>query len=196
MVSRRIFLDLDQVLVDFVTGVCRAIDFPYSGVKDWQDHWPYNFFKHVGTTREEADKLCTTDLWANLPWTEDGQEIYQAVLEQFHRCEIAVLTKPMRNPESYTGKILWARKNIPELADRMVPTEIPKSYFACGFETLLIDDCDDNIEEFIRDGGAGILVPRPWNKSYRLCKEGKSASHVAEMMDRWADITKGATCLK
>ena len=33
-------------------------------------------------------------------------------------------------------------------------------------DTLLIDDKDENIAEFVAAGGQGILVNRPWNKGH------------------------------
>jgi 5'(3')-deoxyribonucleotidase len=76
----------------------------------------------------------------------------------------------MSNMESYTGKALWVNKWIPVFNKRFIITHAPKHLLA-GSDTLLIDDKDQNIEEFVAAGGQGILVPRPWNRLHEQAGE-------------------------
>jgi len=176
------------VLTDFVAGICKKVGYDYPGTYNWPEGWTYDMFEAAGTSREEADKLCDINFWANLDWMEDGRDILKAVLDRFKPHEIVVLTKPMRNSGAYTGKMIWFENNIPQLYDRVVPSLVPKEVFAVDFNTLLVDDCQENIEQFIRAGGAGILVPRPWNKQDQLFYSGKAVSYVARMLDKWIRI--------
>lgn len=184
----RVYLDCDQVLTDFVAGSLAAVGIDYPGTKNWPEGWTYDFFRQAGTSREEVDKHCGVDFWANLPWIEDGKDIRNQVLSRFRPDEITVLTTPMRNNGSYTGKMIWFERNVPELYHRVVPTAVPKDEFAVDFNCLLIDDCQRNVEAFIKAGGASILVPRPWNQNDDVFYDGDAVSYVAERMDKWIEL--------
>jgi hypothetical protein len=186
--THNVYLDCDQVLTDFIAGSLAAVGIHYPGTRNWPEGWTYNYFRQAGTTREEVNKHCTADFWANLQWMEDGREILNEVLARFRPAEFMVLTKPMLNNGSYTGKMIWFEKNCPELYERVVPTLVPKEEFAYDFNSVLIDDCQDNVQAFINAGGASILVPRPWNQNNKIFFAGDAVSYVAEKMDKWVDI--------
>ena len=99
----------------------------------------------------------------------DGLEILSTVCDKF-RFDIHLLTTPMPNFGSWTGKAQWVNRYIPVFNKRLIITQVPKSLFA-GPDTLLIDDKDENITEFVAAGGRGILVPRPWNSLYGKAKK-------------------------
>ena len=149
---------MDGVLVDFRKGIHDAFNKPYNYLtlsplwKFWDD-WP-------DVTFEMVNAACVSEFWAELKWTHDGLKILQAVIEKFN--DIYLLTTPMPNFESATGKVLWVNKQIPVFNRRLIITRASKSLLA-GPDTLLIDDKDQNIDEFIKAGGQGLLVPRPWN---------------------------------
>ena len=85
--------------------------------------------------------------------------------------DITILTAPMPNPGSWTGKYLWVEKNMPaKFLKNIIMSVVPKSLLA-GPDTLLIDDKDENIAEFVAAGGCGILVPRPWNELHGWADE-------------------------
>lgn len=183
-----VYLDCDQVLTDFIAGAAEAIGYDYPGTPNWPEGWTYDFFPYMGSTREEVNTHCNVDLWANLPWMEDGKDMLNLVLSRFRPDEIIVLTTPMQNNESYTGKMIWFERNVPELYHRVVPTLVPKDEFAFDFNRLLIDDCQSNYEKFTKAGGACILVPRPWNANEKIYFAGEAVSYVAEHLDKWMDI--------
>ena len=193
MKDHMVYLDCDQVLTDFVAGACATVGYDYPGTWNWPFDWTYDFFSFVGSTKEEVNIHCDINFWANLPWIEDGKDILKVVMSQFRPNEITVLTKPMRNNGSYTGKMTWFEKNIPELYERVIPTLVPKEEFAFDFNQLLIDDCQDNVERFIKAGGAAILVPRPWNQNKQLFFDGKAVAYVAEKLRWWISIVKHPT---
>lgn len=183
-----VYLDCDQVLTDFIAGSLAAVGIHYPGTRNWPKGWTYNYFRQAGTTREEVNQHCGPNFWANLPWMADGREILAEVLARFYPQELMVLTTPMPNNGSYSGKMIWFEKNCPELYERVVPTLVPKEEFAYDFNTILIDDCQDNVEAFINAGGAAILVPRPWNPHDGIYARGEAVSYVAERMDAWIDL--------
>lgn len=163
---KTVFLDLDGCLVDFRRGVHKAFDIPYDYAtlsnkwlfwEDWND-----------VTFDEVDSICTIDFWAGLRWTHDGKEILKLVEEKFDN--IYLLTTPMSNLQSATGKMLWVQRHLPKYIKRIIITQAPKSLLARP-DTLLIDDKNKNVEEFYKVGGEAILLPRPWNKLHGWSNE-------------------------
>lgn len=183
-----VYLDCDQVLTDFIAESLASVGIHYPGTYNWPEGWTYNYFCQAGTTKQEVDRHCTRAFWANLQWMEDGREILAEVLARFYPQELMVLTKPMPNSGSYSGKMMWFEKNCPELYERVVPTLVPKEEFAYDFNCLLIDDSQDNVEAFGGAGGTTILVPRPWNENDSIFFKGDAVKHIAEEMDKWIDI--------
>ena len=162
-----VFVDLDGVLVDFVGGINRVFSLPTefpppkNGVPQW------DWFKHHGITDEQVNDICTSDFWANLKWTLDGHEIFRIITKYIKPENIYLLTCPMPNLESASGKAQWVNKHLPFYNDRLIITRAPKQLLA-GSNRILIDDKTENIDEFRKAGGQGILVPRIWNRLAHL----------------------------
>ena len=160
---KKVMLDLDGVLVNFVEGINRAFGIKYDYAK-LPERMKWNWFsEYLGLDSQEVDSICTINFWAGLRWMHDGKEILELVESIFD--DIYLLTTPMPNPESYTGKMLWVERHIPRYKNRTIITTVSKFLFA-GENRILIDDKNENIDEFNEAGGRGILVPRPWNRAY------------------------------
>ena len=159
--NKKIYLDLDGVLVNFVKGTYDALGkkYEYEKVPCW------SYFKEWGITFDQFNAVCEADFWRRLAWMHDGREILAAVCRTALQCraEIYLLTTPMPNNGSWSGKAEWLDRNMPMFKERVIMTNVNKSVFADDY-SLLIDDNDSNVEGFVEAGGHGILVPRPWNK--------------------------------
>jgi 5'(3')-deoxyribonucleotidase len=120
----------------------------------------------------------------------DGEDILAEVEKRFRPNETMILTKPMDHDGSYSGKAEWVTKNMPDFRRRLVPTHITKSEFVKDFNSLLIDDSQENVENYIKAGGAAILVPRPYNQNEAVFNKGPEevVAYVASRMDKWIDI--------
>lgn len=175
-----VFLDVDGILTSFRKGIADALgkSYDYAGMSDkwifWDD-WPDVSFEMV-------NDVCTFDFWQYLPWMHDGHDILRAITDKFHWEQIYLLTAPMPNIESPTGKWLWVSDNLPIYLKRTIITQVPKSLFAQP-DILLIDDKDENVEEFTAAGGNAILVPRPYNKlrKYSDVSSNYVRSHLEEL---------------
>ena len=157
----QILLDLDGVLVDFMGGIHRALGGP--PIDPWQ--WTYNkweWYKDLGWTFEQMNAVCTFDFWANLKWTPDGHDI----LREVYREQLYFVTCPMPNIYSASGKMAWIRKNLPLYESQIIVSTVPKEFFAAP-DRLLIDDKNENVDEFEKAGGKAILINRPWNRGYK-----------------------------
>ena len=113
-----------------------------------------------------VNAACTANFWDNLEWMHDGFEILMVIRNIFIAERVYLLTTPMPNIESASGKIMWVRGNMPTIyLKQTIITQAPKHLLARP-DTLLIDDKDENIDGFIEAGGRGLLVPRPWNRAH------------------------------
>jgi len=166
-----VYCDMDGVLVNFLGGLHRALNAPYN-----YNPYPYKKgiwnmleaikpFNETPVTFEQCNDCCTTSFWQNLEWMHDGRDILRVILDKFHPKQIYLLTTPMPNLESASGKMMWVNDNLPVYLKHTIITQAPKSLLAKP-NTLLIDDKDQNIDEFYAAGGRACLVPRPWNRAH------------------------------
>lgn len=175
-----VFLDIDGVLADFQQGVHKALGLSYDLA-----HWPYkkgsagwNYYKDsLGLSWDELSRLCTFDLWANLEWMPDGMRILDTVEKLFGYPNIRLLTTPMPNVESASGKAAWVQRHLPGYSKQLIITTAPKEVFAGVPNSILIDDCQDNFERWLAAGGRAQLVPRPWNNCH---EQSTRAAEVVE----------------
>jgi 5'(3')-deoxyribonucleotidase len=162
----RCFLDVDGVLADFVGGIHRKL---------WVDfdvhQWPYvkgpagwHFHDELGITFMGLSRLCDFDFWRNLYWMHDGHDILRVVLEFFDPTQITLLTAPMPNIMSASGKIAWVKQHLPEYERRIGVWTDSKAILAQVPGSILIDDGSHNIRDWRAAGGDAVLVPRPWNE--------------------------------
>lgn len=164
----KLFLDMDEVLVDFVGGLHRKFNKPFD-----PDNWPYTlgrdgymFFADMGITREEANEKCDYLFFASLHWTSYGKELLRLLEDQFKQEDIFLLTRPMGHPGSVAGKVAWAREHLPRYEQQTIITTANKSLLAAP-DRLLIDDCDDNVEQWRNACCApAIVVPCWWNHAH------------------------------
>jgi hypothetical protein len=166
-----ILLDLDGVLVDFVRGSCEALGLdplPPAEVR-------WNFYEQLGLSGEEFWPKLGKDFWAGLPWTEEGPSLVEALESSFPKESIAILSSPCRTPGCAEGKIAWIEKNLPQYVGRYFLGTA--KYFLAGPRKILLDDYDRNVENFTRNGGVGVLTPRPWNRASQRC-DGKGRFSV------------------
>lgn len=160
---KTVFLDIDGVLASFRRGIAEALGKPYNyaTMSDKWVFWDEDSWSDVSF--EMVNDICTFDFWQYLPWMHDGREILRAIMDTPGLDKVYLLSTPMPNIESPTGKWLWVSDNLPIYLKRTIITQAPKSLLARP-ETLLIDDKDENVEEFRAAGGNAVLVPRPYNK--------------------------------
>lgn len=156
------FLDMDGILADFVGAVCKAhgrTD-PYL---DPSSHGIFEMEKLWGITAAEFWAPADThEFWANIPKMPDADGLVQCTINSFGEENICILTAPSNSPGCISGKRAWMKQHYPQFKKRMIFATA--KHFIAGPGKFLIDDRDENIEAWIKAGGFGLLVPRPWNK--------------------------------
>ena len=172
-----IFVDLDDVLADFVGGYCRLTGYDLEVLKA---RWPKGLW-HLGDAISHAfdlNPVMTLDqfwrpltgneeFWVNLephPWCVNAMTLLGEYTEELH-----VLSATSHCDSSYTGKVRWLKKHFGPTFDRFMLT--PHKHVLARPGALLVDDRPENCERFewrrtplghrlARTGGVSVLFPQ------------------------------------
>jgi 5'(3')-deoxyribonucleotidase len=157
-----IFLDLDNVLVDFIPGALKALgvtSFSIPPNEPNMEKWPgvncttEQFWLSIDKTGEQ--------FWAELKKYDYADELV-SVCKSFG--EVFFLTSPSRNPKCLSGKLMWVQKHFPELQRKIVLT--PAKYLCAAPDRVLIDDSQHKTDKFSKFGGLSVLFPQEYNKAW------------------------------
>ena len=155
----RIYLDLDDVLVDFDGAVCRLFGAcPLKVGETRNGHWSVNHWGIQGlnckTLIEEIDRIGPS-FWdlEKLPWFDT---LLDVAFKQAH--EVYILSCPSLFKSSKEGKTLWFEST--GLANRGVQLILDKDkHNYAKPDTLLIDDRETNCFKFMLNNGCALLFP-------------------------------------
>ena len=137
----KIYLDMDGVLVDFDQQF-----------KDLTGMMPRKFEAKYGSTGfwEAIDK-AGVGFWRGMSWMPGGEALYNRASQFDHE----LLSSPSRSELSKIGKRLWRRDKTPNTKLTLSRSYLKKNYAAPNH--ILIDDREDNIQQWRDAGGIGIL---------------------------------------
>ena len=172
MKPRIIYLDMDDVCVDFVKAYLRLIGSPLK--RHQIDTWSLS--GATGLTDEEFwDKIDAAGVmfWEELPVLPWFQDLYQLCME-WSKGNVVFLTNPTNSPYAAAGKLWWIRHNFGKDFKNWIFTSEKHLIGSTG--DVLIDDSERNInkwtgqtqEERLVNGKRGILFPAPWNSLSEL----------------------------
>ena len=152
----KIFLDMDGVLVNFdqqfqeLTGMMpREFESKYSSDEFW----------------EKIDN-AGVGFWRGMKWMPGGEALYNRASQFDH----ALLSSPSRSEVSKIGKRLWRRDKTPNTKLILSRSYLKKNYAAPNH--ILIDDREDNIQQWRDAGGIGILYKSAAQVNAELDKLG------------------------
>ena len=138
----KIFSDMDGVITDFDNRFKK-----YSkGIA------PSDYEKKYGKDKfwELADQPGIA-FWVGMPWMEDGKNYWDYIKDY----DVELLSSPSRSQVSRLGKRLWVRNNLPGIKLTLAQARNKQNYAAPNH--ILIDDRKSNIDQWISQGGIGIL---------------------------------------
>ena len=157
--SKRIFCDLDGVLVDFDRGF-KNLDANTEKLSpnDYEE-------KHGKNSIWKIIDPEGISFWENLKWMKDGRELWD-YLSQY---EPIVLSSPSKSKHSIPGKMAWINRNLG--INQSTPTTIStkwdptsrvilssaKSKFAKSIDDILIDDTRSKLDKWTSAGGTGVF---------------------------------------
>lgn len=184
----RVFLDMDDVLVNFTGHVVKH----YFGLvyRDVMQHWKPGKFSIVDTIKEipyakedgladRADRLWVDwREWHELPLTPWASQLLNIGRVLSGDEPYVITSPPVFHDHSilcdcYAGKLLGYQKLIADGTeiknDRLILTK-HKPLFAKNRDCILIDDRQDTVNEWNKAGGTGILFPRWHNDHWQYSK--------------------------
>jgi hypothetical protein len=142
-----VYVDLDGVLVDLVSGLSKAVGKELS--LDRKAEFTEEFYKFINS----MDVKYVAEFWRDLPQTKDCEKIWNTV--KYYKPKI--LTSVSDNVGGVYGKELWCFTNLGITSDYVYCSR--KSYEKKNYASkmsLLIDDYDKNIEQWREAGGTAI----------------------------------------
>lgn len=162
-----VFLDMDDVLCDWMihavkfhdTTLERLTEQPYGKWKPGDGRMAYEI---MGLSKRAfwAKIDEAPNFWHDLPKS--------AVFDQLRKIarslsdSVQVLTKPHQHENCFAGKHHWCAKHL-----YGIPLTLTESkHLLAKPGRLLIDDREQNVEQFRAAGGSAILFPQHWNSAH------------------------------
>lgn len=164
---KKLFLDVDGVMADFVGGMMVAHNkpWPYSSVfgdKAWDlaGIW--------GINHHDFWAPCGYSFWKELEKMPEADAILATCIRRVGRERVCFLTSPAMQSGSMEGRRDWLAEHYPDVPVlfSVGSGSTPPKQFCAGHESILIDDYSPTVDKFVAWGGAAFLVGRPWNRSY------------------------------
>lgn len=167
---KRIFLDLDDVCNTLAMYILHThgINISPADYAEYPIECGYDIVAAANLLGSQQYTIpdfwasVTQKQWASVPESEIFPWILDGCENLVGRANIYIATSPMMAPESLAGKLEWIHAHFPLWTHRQYVIT-PHKYLLARQDALLIDDNSDNIRAFVRNGGVGLLVPRPWN---------------------------------
>ena len=138
----KIFSDMDGVLTDFDESFKKASD----GIA------PRDYEKKFGKDKFwELIDGSGVGYWVGMPYMPDGEQYWNYIKDY----DVELLSSPSRSNTSRLGKRLWVRNNMPGVKLTLAQASKKQNY--ANPDSILIDDRKSNIDQWISQGGIGIL---------------------------------------
>lgn len=154
---KRLFLDSDGVLADFIGGVIRwyGFRFRHDDCTDW-----YSVIRLSGMTADRFWDGLSEKFWARLDKTEHADWLVSLTAKY----DPVILTAPQMTGAS--GKQEWIFNNFPTIFGAHRYLIGPAKKYCASPGAVLIDDSEKNCQQWASYGGDAILFPAPWNENH------------------------------
>jgi len=163
-----LYLDMDGVLCDFVTGAFKAL-----GIHHWETYMKQSedLSTWAGKSNEEIwDKIhdLGVGFW-DLPKYEHSDFLVEWLtrLTTSNNASLYILTDPGPYPEeSIPGKLKWLEAYYPHISPKHV-IFTSRKHLLSRRGALLIDDQLNNYNDFSRSGdGKSVWFRHPWHHDF------------------------------
>lgn len=184
-----ILLDIDGVIADTLRELCEYFNVDLKDLERREKPLSPHFEDLLGVDRKKIDDI-SAEFWASvrlMPWAYELVDLFKFV---FGIDNVVFCTSPGRlDPSSNffknitRGKEIWVSRNFPEFRTRVVFCYC--KWYLASPKHILVDDREDQISPFIKNGGYGILFPAIYNSKYRFSKDPMSYMYSKiEMVSR------------
>ena len=193
-----LFLDLDEVLADFVGGVAdlygldRAELIQLWPIGEWDVTTPLlarfpnyqrdNLYRDINRIGES--------FWAGLNKLQWFNSMVR-LANYYTNSNWNLITSPFQHWTSYAGKARWVFDRFGTSFARRLFITSQKHLFAKP-GAILIDDCEANIQRWQRHGGEGILFPAHHNSLH--AEKDNPLYHVSESLSRFQSHKEDLVC--
>lgn len=170
-----IYVDMDEVLVDFSKGYCRYIGINYNDVLK---AWPRGEWLMLPALNAVMNLAIPLDIPTFWKWIE-GNNTFWEELEKTPWCDdlwrtlhkygvdVHILSSPSKCDTCYTGKVRWLKQKFGRDFDNFHLTPHKEKLARPG--AVLIDDSEKNCHNFLykkngrSTGAQSIVFPRHSN---------------------------------
>jgi len=97
------------------------------------------------------DNQIGVRFWVGIPWMPEGEKLWNHI----KKYKPTLLSSPSRSESSSLGKRLWVRNNLP--GTKLILARAADKQNYSGPNNILIDDREDNIQQWKSKNGIGIL---------------------------------------
>ena len=162
----QLYIDMDQVLVDFLSGAKKILGEDYTDKHYWKR-------EDAPNKKQELDKNAP-NFFRELNWMEDGKKLWNFIQE--YQPKILSACPRSWAPNAKEDKHTWVENNLGidssdvHLVNRHVKRKYAISEY--GQPNVLIDDNPKNISEWQSAGGIGILHVNTASTIKKLKKMG------------------------
>ncbi len=137
-----IYSDMDGVLVDFNERFKRFSN----GVP------PTEYEQKFGKDKFwEIIDGTGVRFWVGMDWMSDGKQLWNYIKEY----NPTLLSSPSRSNYSRMGKRIWRKRNLP--STKLILARAANKQNYADPNSILIDDRESNIDQWVKAGGIGIL---------------------------------------
>lgn len=146
----QIYMDMDGCLCDFDA---RFEHYTGLGPDEWKKRANKQYGEKIATEKfwDIIDNQVSTRFWHGMSWFQGGQELWDYIKKH----EPIILTAPSFHDSSREGKTMWVKENLGDY-EIIFRQAKDKAEFA-GPNKILIDDSVDNISDWKRKNGIGLL---------------------------------------
>lgn len=175
------FLDMDGVLVDFVSDMCRVHNRP-NPYNDPINLGKFDMAEIWGMTAEEFwEPTVNPYFWRDMSKLPEADDLVETVLTRFGTSNTCILSSPSQSQYCIPEKRQWLQIHYPRLASNILFGSAKR--FLAGPGRFLIDDYDANIIRFAKAGGVGLTYPQPWNRLHALT--GDRVHVIQAALGKW-----------
>jgi len=170
---KRIFLDLDGVLANFVGAAAKVFGTTEEELfKKWIPG-EYDICKVLDISDDDfwSHVILEENYWSEIEPYSWATELYEMC------CKIApttIATSPCHDPACLSGKVRWMNKNLGNgkpFRDYLIG---PRKEMCAAPGHLLIDDSDNQCVKFVENGGDCLLFPAIWNTKHWVKRDGEN----------------------
>lgn len=171
----RILLDMDDVLNTCGPSIFKLFGlegYPFDPKMGWNILGNANHHlkgldpNHEPLGIKEFWDAIPGDFWGEIPKSANCDALVTRCIELVGEDEVYIATAPTKCSDSMASKHSWILNNLPECLHRNFFIT-PRKWLLGKPGVLLIDDHQQNIFEFRREGGLGIIHPQPWNLNHQ-----------------------------